>query len=167
MKNSCFPDERCFWPSFPCNIECDKPQGTIYNGPQAILTDNLEVERVDRAFFLGPKRLLKTKIFEKKKAIYPVKKRLWLIFSRDIEHDKCQGTVYKGSQGSLAFLCKRNEPLYLARRRSFETNISKNSCFHKEGSFWHIFPCIIECDKPQRKNYMGPQAILQLLWNLI
>ena len=50
-KNSCFHDERSFWPIFRCNIGCDKPQGTIYNGPQAVLAFTLEVDRVDRAFF--------------------------------------------------------------------------------------------------------------------
>ena len=30
------------------------------NGPQAILAIILEVDRIDRAFFLGPNRLLKT-----------------------------------------------------------------------------------------------------------
>ena len=32
-----------------------------------------------------------------------MKKNFGLIFSPDIEHDKCQGTVYKGSQGFLTF----------------------------------------------------------------
>ena len=50
FKNSCFHDERNFWPIFPCNIECDKSQWTTYNGPQAILAITLEVDRVDRAF---------------------------------------------------------------------------------------------------------------------
>ena len=50
-KNSCFHNERSFWPIFTCNIECGKPQGTIYNGPQAILAITLEVDRIDRPFF--------------------------------------------------------------------------------------------------------------------
>ena len=48
--------------------------------------------------------------------------------------------------------------IYLAPNRSFETNISKNSSFHNEGSFWPIFLCIIECDKPQGTIYKGLQA---------
>ena len=38
---------------------------------------------------LTPNGLLKTQIFEQK-AIFPVKKTLWPIFSRSIEHDKSQ-----------------------------------------------------------------------------
>ena len=59
-NNSCFHDERSFWPFSPCNIECDKPQGTIYKGPQAILAFTLEADRIDRAFLLGHNGLLKT-----------------------------------------------------------------------------------------------------------
>ena len=49
--------------------------------------------------------------------------------------------------------------IHLGPKRSIETNISKNICFHDESSFWRIFPCIIECDKPQGTIYKGPQAI--------
>ena len=59
------------WPISSRNIECDKPQGTICKGPKGNLTIVLEPIR---AFFLGPKRLLRTQIFEKKKAKLPVKK---------------------------------------------------------------------------------------------
>ena len=47
---------------FSRNIECDKPQGTLCKGPQAILTITVELIR---AFFLGPESLLKTQFFEK------------------------------------------------------------------------------------------------------
>ena len=52
------------WPISSRNIECDKPQGTIFKGPKGILTIVLEPIR---AFFLGPKGLLRTQIFEKKR----------------------------------------------------------------------------------------------------
>ena len=55
------------------------------------------------AYFLGPKRLLKSPIFEKK-AIFPMKKRFWPIFSRNIEHDNWQGTTHKGPQGILTII---------------------------------------------------------------
>ena len=50
--------------------------------------------------------------------------------------------------------------IYLAPKRSFETNIWKDSCFHDETSFWPILPCNIERDKPQGTIYNGPQAIV-------
>ena len=42
--------------------------------------------------------------------------------------------------------------------RSLETNISKNSCFHREESFWPIFPRIIECARPQGTIYKSSQG---------
>ena len=145
LKNSCFHNERRFWPFFPCMIECAKPQGTLYKCVQAILTSTLEN---NRAFFLGPMSLLKTQIFEKK-ANFPVKKRFWPIFSRNIPHDKCRGTFYKGPQVVLTISCANDMNIYLAPKRSTETNISKYRCFHIERYFWRIFSCIIGCDKPQ------------------
>ena len=48
---------------FSRSIEFDTPYGTFYMGPQAILTNTVELIR---AFFLRPERLLKTQFFEKK-----------------------------------------------------------------------------------------------------
>ena len=53
--------------------------------------------------FLGPKNLLKTQIFEKKSNISSEEKILGY-FSRNIQHDKCQGTFYKGPQGALTII---------------------------------------------------------------
>ena len=61
-------------------IKCNKAQEQIYKVPQTILTITV---RIYRKIFLGPKRLLKTQILEKK-AIFTVKKILWafiLVFS--------------------------------------------------------------------------------------
>ena len=68
--------DKSFWPAFFRIIECDRPQGTHYKSLQRILTNTVEV--LD-PFFMGFKRLLKTQFFEKR-AIFPVKKRLWLFF---------------------------------------------------------------------------------------
>ena len=45
-------------------------------------------------------------------------------------------------------------------KRSIETDISKNSCFHDDKRFWPTFLRIIECDKPQETNCKGSQACL-------
>ena len=58
----------------------------------------------DHFYLATPSMLLKTKTLEKKKAIFPVKKRFWPIFSRIIECDKCQGTLCKGPKGILTFI---------------------------------------------------------------
>ena len=42
---SCFHGDKRFWPVFRCTIESDKPQETIYTGPQATLTITVEVMR--------------------------------------------------------------------------------------------------------------------------
>ena len=42
---SCFHGDKGFWPIFPFTIECDKPQETICEGPQANLTITAELTR--------------------------------------------------------------------------------------------------------------------------
>ena len=48
----------------------------------------------------------------------------------------------------------------LEPKKSIETNISKNSCFHDDKSFWTFFRYFIENDMPQETFCRGPQAIL-------
>ena len=62
----------------------------------------------------------------------------------------------------ICIFCANDMNFYLAPKRSFETNIPKNTCFHDETSFWPISPCNIERDKPQWTIYMGPQATLKI-----
>ena len=52
----------------------------------------------------GPKRLLKTQTFEKKKANLPVKKYIGQFFSRIIELDKPEETTYKGPKCILTLI---------------------------------------------------------------
>ena len=61
-------------------------------GPQTVLTVTVELIR---AFFSYNTN------FEKKNANSPMKKILWLIFSRSIDHDICQGTIYRVPEGFL------------------------------------------------------------------
>ena len=53
--------KKTLWPIFSRSMECDKPPGKICRGPEGILVITVEPIRV----FSGPKRLLKTQIFEK------------------------------------------------------------------------------------------------------
>ena len=85
-------------PIFSRIIKCDKPQGTIYNGLEGTLTS---IVHAIRTFCIGIMRWLKTQILEKRKAIFPVKRILWPIFSRIIECDKTMGTICNGSTGIL------------------------------------------------------------------
>ena len=51
-----------------------------------------------KSFFWGPKRLLETQSFEKRQP-FRWRKKFWPIFSRFIEHEKCQGTIEKDQLG--------------------------------------------------------------------
>ena len=63
-----------------------------------------------------------------------MKNRFWTILSRIMKHEKTQGTLYKASQGFLTY-CANDLNIYFAPKRSIETNISENSCFHDERIF--------------------------------
>ena len=65
-----------------------------------------------------PKMLLKTQIFEEKKAIFPVKKRFWPIFHRFINYEKCLKTIFKDRKGLLTVTVevKRSFPRELRGR---------------------------------------------------
>ena len=62
-KNSCFHGGEKFWLFFPRFVECDKPQGRIYEGPQVIETITVEVIR---SILWDLRGCLKHEIFEKK-----------------------------------------------------------------------------------------------------
>ena len=61
-KKVTFPVNKCVCPIFSQIFGCDKPQERIYKSQKDISTINVQVTRA----FLGPERLLKTQIFEKK-----------------------------------------------------------------------------------------------------
>ena len=96
-KNSCYHVDKSFESTFPRIIECNKPKETIQKGPQANFANTVESIRAS----LRTKMLMKTQIFEKQYAIFPVKERFWPVFSPLIDHEECQGTIYKCTQGNL------------------------------------------------------------------
>ena len=50
----------------------------------------------------------------------------------------------------------------LGPKKSIETNISKNSCFHDDKSLLPIFRRITDCEKPEVTIYGGPRALLTI-----
>ena len=76
--------------------------------------------------FSGPKRLLKTQIFEEK-AIFPVEKRFWPTFSRIIEHDLRQKTFFQ--IGKLFWLIL----LYLLEHFFRSWEVVENTLFEEKG----------------------------------
>ena len=67
-----FPVNIKFGLLFSRIIECDRPQGTNYNGPQGIVTSTVE-DRINSATLI---RLLKTQIFDENFS----EKELWAYF---------------------------------------------------------------------------------------
>ena len=96
-KKANFPVKKRFWPIFSKTIECDRPQGTIYGGSRGILTIFMEVTGI---ILQHLRSCLKHK-FLKKKANFPVKKKIWPIFSPIIECDKPPGIFCKYPQKKL------------------------------------------------------------------
>ena len=77
-----------------CRImEYGKRQGTIYLCAQRIFDKNCPNYNI---FSVGPKRSIKT-VFFQKMLPFKWKKYISATFSRIIEYDKQQGTIYEGS----------------------------------------------------------------------
>ena len=95
-KNSSFLVNKSFWLNFPGIFEHDKPHGTFRKGPQGILTITVEVIR---SFPLQLRGCWKRKFLKKRQSFQW--KKLLTDFSRIIEYDQPQGTIYNGPQGIL------------------------------------------------------------------
>ena len=85
-----------FWSPYSRNVEFEKRRGTIYKGAQGNLI--FTVQLYDP--FFRAKRLLESKIFEKK-AIFPKEIKFSPNFSGFIENEKRHGTIYKGPRRVL------------------------------------------------------------------
>ena len=142
-KNSCFQVEKGFWPLLLVS-------SSVTNIREHFI-------RVQKLFwhllwkikerFLRTRRLLKTQSFEKK-AIFPVRKRFGSIFSRNIEYDKCQETIYTGPQGVLITIVQMIKTFLWDLRGRWKQTIQEK-LFQKWQKFLAFFPRIIECDKHQ------------------
>ena len=80
---------------FTRHIECDKPQAYFISVHNVFLTITVEVKRS----FPQQLGVCWKHDFLKRKANFPVKKRLWPFISRKIECEKPHGMIYKGPQG--------------------------------------------------------------------
>ena len=101
--------------------------------------------------------MLKTNNLEKK-AISPVKKRLWPISSRIIEHDKRQRTTYKGRQGNLTVNVEVIRPILHDTRGSEKHKLLKKKAIFPVKTFWPNCSRIIVHDKLPETTYKGPQG---------
>ena len=84
------------------------------------------------------------------------------------------GNKLKGSTRSFDIISAHDKFNSLGPKRSIERNILKITFFHRNQSFWILFPFIIECDKHVGKFYKGLKGFLTnslevitwLLWDI-
>ena len=92
-----------------------------------------------------------------------MKKRLWPISSRIIEHDKRQGTTYKVPQGNLTINVEVIRPFLQDPRGFWKHKILKNKAkFPVKKRFSPISSRIIEHDERPETTYKGPQGNLTI-----
>ena len=92
-----------------------------------------------------------------------MKKRLWPISSRIIEHDKRQGTTYKGPQGNLTIIVEVIRPFLQDPRGCWKHKFLKDKAiFPVEKRFSPISSRIIEHVKRPETTYKGRQGNLTI-----
>ena len=136
-----------FWRLFKCSI--------IYCGSYTL-------------YSLGTKRLLETKIFEKK-ALVLVTKTLWPSFSPFIAHQKTQATFYTCSQGIPIVFVWINRSFHWEVRYRWKKSFlrKKNATFPEKKIFQPFFSPFMEYKKPQVLNYEGPKGIVRVIVHVI
>ena len=142
-KKAMFPVRKKLWPPFSQKIECDKPQITGCKDTQGFFTITVIVIRT---ILQDPGGCWKHN-FLKKKAIFPVKKRFWPIFSHFIENNRVQEIIIEDPQGFFDDYFAIDKVFSLGPKRSIARNFSKSSCSHGDKTFWLTFHRIINCDK--------------------
>ena len=160
LKNKAiFPVKKRISPISSRITEHDKRQGTTYKVPQGNLTINVEVIR---PFLLDPRGCWKHK-FLKKKANCSVKKRFSPISSRIIEHDKGQGTTYKGPQGNLTFNVEVKRSFLQDPRGCWKHKLlKKKATFPVKKSFSPISSRLLEHYIRPETIHKGPQGNLTI-----
>ena len=92
-----------------------------------------------------------------------MKKSFWPIFSRIIEHDKRQGTIYKDPQGNLLIIVDVIRPFLQDPRGCWKHKFSKKKAiFPVKKRFSPISSRIIEHDKRQGTTYKVVQGNLTI-----
>ena len=92
-----------------------------------------------------------------------MKKRLWPISSRIIEHDKRQRTTYKGPQGNLTIHVEVKRPILQDPRGCWKQKLlKKKATFPVKKGFSANSSRIIEHEKRPETTYKGPQGNLAI-----
>ena len=94
-----------------------------------------------------------------------MKKTLWPISYRSIEHDKCQRTLSRDQKLFWQLLCKLWVYSYGTQDVDATPICEKKAVFHEEKKILAFF-CIIEFEKAQKTNCKVRKVFSQLLWKL-
>ena len=120
-----------------------------------------------KSIYFGPKLLLKTQSFEKKRQSFQWREAFGLLFFFLSNLSNVRKQIIRVHKVIWQFCCKRSDR-FLGPKRSIETNISIYIyiyiSFHGDKCFWPVVPRIIECHKHQGTVYKGPQKFPQLVW---
>ena len=159
-----FPVEKRFWPFFLglSSVTYLKRQTVRVQKVVWQLLRNLQ----DQFYLATPSSLVKTKTFEKKKAIFPVKKSFWPVFPQSIECEKASGRFLRVHNVFWQLLWKLLE-LFCNTYEVVENKTSwKKGKLSSEKTIVAYFSRGIERDKCQQTPYKGPECwqILCKLW---
>ena len=160
-KESFFHGDKCFWPTFPCIIECEKHQGTFYKGPQIFLTFTLELVR---ACFFDINGCWKHKVSKQKQSFQwsKVSGLYFLVLSN--MKNVMEHIVWVHKLCWQKF-CKWSVNFFgtwgVDRNKHF-----KESCFHDDKSFWPIFLLLLLVKNLKVHFLRVHKLIWQTLWNL-
>ena len=91
--------------------------------------------------FCNTFEVVETQIFEKK-TIFPAKTFIWANFSRIIEYEKFQVTVYRGPQGFFTVILQVIRSFRYDLRCRWKQFLKKKLFFADENKFWLNLPRI-------------------------
>ena len=115
--------------------------------------------------FLRTQEVVENINFSEKKATCPVKKRFWPIFSRDMEHEKRQGTGYKGSQGILTFFVQMMWTFIWHLRGRLNQTFQKTAVLTMKEVFGPFFFVLSSVANLREQFIRVYRLFRQLLWN--
>ena len=97
-----------------------------------------------------------------------MKKKLWPVFSRIIEHDKCRESFFQGPQAFLTYTVELTREVSSDLRSCWKHNFwRKKASFPVKKDKWPIFSRIIEHEKTHGTIYKGPWGSLTFTLELI
>ena len=149
-----FPVKKSFWPNPPPIIECDKPQGTVYNSSEASVTitfGNL------RSFLQDLRGCWKHSFLKGK---FSSEKSFWPVFHRVFEFEKPQGTISISPKASLTVTDEKLRSFLQELKGCWKhIFLKKKANFPVRKRFCRIFSVYIEHNKCQHTFFFGQQGL--------